>query len=323
MAWTDQSPASSGGGSAVRSRLNPEAAVFIPSIPVELTVQNHLYWHQQYSPPPYYATSPARITIQAPVSCIPLYHHPHGNYFINPRHYAAVQPPPPPPQLPHDHHITTASAMTIEPDPSIRRCFAGMRCGRVGDSGHARGRGRGRGRGRWGTNRRRTWWKSDVTTVMIRNIPNKYTRELIIEFLDKHVQEMNEEEKVELQRSGRNEAKDFVFSAYDFLYLPIDFKSGMNKGYAFVNFTKAASVGKFVKACNHKPWDLFNSKKRLEIAAARIQGKGELVRHFERMAYPLEEYAAVYFTPHRSGPDDSAKTVIVGNCIRSLDQRSI
>lgn len=45
----------------------------------------------------------------------------------------------------------------------------------------------------------------------------------------------------------------------------------MNKGYAFVNFTKAEAVSKFKAACNNKPWYCFGSRKILEIAHARIQ----------------------------------------------------
>lgn len=48
-------------------------------------------------------------------------------------------------------------------------------------------------------------------------------------------------------------------------------RTTMNKGYAFVNFTKAEAVSKFKAACNHKPWCHFYSKKEVEITFARIQ----------------------------------------------------
>nr|VDC84774.1 unnamed protein product [Brassica rapa] len=139
------------------------------------------------------------------------------------------------------------------------------------------------------------------TTVMLRNIPNKYTREMLIQFLDEHCEEENNKEEDEE-------------NAYDFLYLPIDFhRSQMNKGYAFVNFTKAEAVSKFKAACNNKPWCCFGSRKILEIAHARIQ-VNKLVKHFEQMIYPAEAYSAVTFIPARRGPKSTGLTIMVGKC---------
>jgi RNA recognition motif-containing protein len=52
------------------------------------------------------------------------------------------------------------------------------------------------------------------TTVMLRNMPNNYTREMLLELAD---------------------AMGFA-NCYDFAYLPIDFKSQAGLGYAFINF---------------------------------------------------------------------------------------
>mmetsp|Transcript_3096 Transcript_3096/g.4760 ORF Transcript_3096/g.4760 Transcript_3096/m.4760 type:complete len:465 (-) Transcript_3096:360-1754(-) len=54
----------------------------------------------------------------------------------------------------------------------------------------------------------------DYTTVMLRNLPNNYTREMLIDLL---------------------EVKDFRMR-FDFLYVPIDFDKCAGLGYAFVNF---------------------------------------------------------------------------------------
>lgn len=57
------------------------------------------------------------------------------------------------------------------------------------------------------------------TTVMIRNIPNKYTPAMLQEFLDIRVPGL-----------------------YDFLYLRMDFKNRCNVGYAFINFVAPKSI---------------------------------------------------------------------------------
>lgn len=60
------------------------------------------------------------------------------------------------------------------------------------------------------------------TTVMVKNIPNKYTIQLLKDLIDK------------------NHA-----NSYDFLYLPIDFKNKCNMGYAFINFVEPGLIVKF------------------------------------------------------------------------------
>jgi RNA recognition motif-containing protein len=60
-----------------------------------------------------------------------------------------------------------------------------------------------------------------LTTVMFKNIPNDYNRSMAIQLLD---------------QAG--------FGArYDFLYLPVDFRSGCNLGYMFLNFVTEIDAG--------------------------------------------------------------------------------
>ncbi len=96
------------------------------------------------------------------------------------------------------------------------------------------------------------------TTCMIKNIPNKYTQQMLIDHLD-------------LSHAGR----------YDFIYLRIDFKNKCNVGYAFINFIDPMDIVTFAKRMNGKRWPKFNSEKRCELAYARIQGKEALVDKFK------------------------------------------
>ncbi|KAK9942720.1 hypothetical protein M0R45_008370 [Rubus argutus] len=144
----------------------------------------------------------------------------------------------------------------------------------------------------------------DCTTVMIRNIPNKYTRDMLMTFLDNHCANGN-------RKSDGGEESE---SAFDFLYLPIDFWTGMNKGYAFVNFTNPQAVWRFYLAAHSQKWDSFQSNKIREIAYARIQGKKDLVQHFETMGFPCEseDVLPVCFSPPRDGSEKLVESKVVG-----------
>ncbi|CAJ2649042.1 unnamed protein product [Trifolium pratense] len=96
------------------------------------------------------------------------------------------------------------------------------------------------------------------TTLMIKNIPNKYTSKKLQDTI-------NERHK----------------GTYDFLYLPIDFKNNCNVGYAFINMTSPSSIVPLYEVFNGKKWELFNSEKVAALAYARIQGKAALIAHFQ------------------------------------------
>eukprot|EP00403_Amphidinium_massartii_P026110 CAMPEP_0178405276 /NCGR_PEP_ID=MMETSP0689_2-20121128/18316_1 /TAXON_ID=160604 /ORGANISM="Amphidinium massartii, Strain CS-259" /LENGTH=435 /DNA_ID=CAMNT_0020026287 /DNA_START=120 /DNA_END=1424 /DNA_ORIENTATION=- len=92
------------------------------------------------------------------------------------------------------------------------------------------------------------------TTVMLRNIPNRYTRDMLVNRLN---------EKFDNQ--------------YDFVYLPIDFNSKCNVGYAFINFRSPHACQLFtaefhnVKTRHCLPG--FSSQKVCEVSPARVQGR--------------------------------------------------
>lgn len=92
------------------------------------------------------------------------------------------------------------------------------------------------------------------TTVMLRNIPNRYTRDMLVERL-------NEKYK----------------GAYDFVYLPIDFNSKCNVGYAFINFTTPDVAAAFMQEYHGAKSKIclpgFGSTKTCEVCYARCQGR--------------------------------------------------
>ena len=97
------------------------------------------------------------------------------------------------------------------------------------------------------------------TTLMIKNIPNKYTINI---FLD----EINIEFK----------------NKYDLFYLPIDYGNKCNLGFAFINFVDSFHIINFYDLYRGKKWKKFNSEKTCELLYAKIQGKKDLISHFEK-----------------------------------------
>ncbi|KAJ0833808.1 putative RNA recognition motif domain, mei2/Mei2-like RNA recognition [Helianthus annuus] len=96
------------------------------------------------------------------------------------------------------------------------------------------------------------------TTLMIRNIPNKYSSAMLLAAINEHNQ-----------------------GTYDFIYLPLDFKNKCNMGYAFINMTDPLQIVPFYKSINGKKWEKFHSGKVACLAYARIQGKQALIANFQ------------------------------------------
>ena len=97
--------------------------------------------------------------------------------------------------------------------------------------------------------------KDTRTTVMIRNIPIKYTDDILIEALKEF--------------SGK----------YDCLYMPYDFEKNGNKGYAFINFVNPLHILYFYEKFSGKKWVLFESSKICELNVAHFQGIYEIQKH--------------------------------------------
>ncbi|KAE9620355.1 hypothetical protein Lal_00019516 [Lupinus albus] len=150
------------------------------------------------------------------------------------------------------------------------------------------------------------------TTVMIKNVPNKYTRDLLVDYLEKQC--MLENKRAEDDEGSDGIGEDHIILAFDFVYLPIDFKSGLNKGYAFVNFTSHKGAWRFNMTASNMKWDLFQSHKIRDVVAARLQGKEALKRHFESMQFPCESEGVLplCFNPPRDGLTKGGEQSTIG-----------
>ena len=97
------------------------------------------------------------------------------------------------------------------------------------------------------------------TTVMLRNIPNKYTGAMLME---------------QFGQFG------FTTSDINFFYLPIDFRNVCNVGFAFVNFRSGDRAQQFMHTFENYQLPATNSAKICTVCWARIQGLDANVAHY-------------------------------------------
>ena len=95
------------------------------------------------------------------------------------------------------------------------------------------------------------------TSIMIKNIPNKFNREILLSIIDQNF-------------SG----------TYDIFILPTDLSKNKNFGYAFINFISSYYVPNFYYMFNGKKWSNTNSEKVCQITYSKIQGKSNLILHY-------------------------------------------
>jgi len=106
--------------------------------------------------------------------------------------------------------------------------------------------------------------ESPPTTLMIRNIPNRYTQRELIQ---------------ELEYLGFAET-------FDFLYLPLDKGTMMNVGYAFVNFIGPEWAQKCMQIFENYRFKRYRkiSAKIAAVSVAHIQGLVANLAHYEKAA---------------------------------------
>merc|ERR1711951_74226 len=97
------------------------------------------------------------------------------------------------------------------------------------------------------------------TTIMMRNIPNKYTKSTLLGLIQNELPGIME---------------------CDFFYLPIDFRSKSNMGYCFINFEQPKQARTFMKYFKDFSGWQFNSNKKAEVIWSQpFQG---LAGHIDR-----------------------------------------
>jgi len=104
--------------------------------------------------------------------------------------------------------------------------------------------------------------KGPITTMMLRNIPNKYSQSTLMEEID------------EMGFAG----------TYDFFYLPMDVQNRSNVGYAFVNFRAPSYAQRFFGMFSEHRFRKHPSRKVSNVSAAHLQGLDANLKHFENRA---------------------------------------
>jgi len=96
------------------------------------------------------------------------------------------------------------------------------------------------------------------TTVMLRNLPNSYTRQMLMNMLD---------------------AEGFA-GLYDFVYCPIDFKSHLSLAYAFINLVSVKETKRFWKQFHgYSNW-VVPSHKIARVNWSEFQGLADNVERY-------------------------------------------
>ena len=105
------------------------------------------------------------------------------------------------------------------------------------------------------------------TTVMIKNIPNKFNKDLLLNIFNQHFK-----------------------GTYNIFVLPTDVNKYKNFGYSFINFTSSYFIPYFYFMFNGKMWNSTNSKKVCQLTYSKVQGKDNLLQHYPtKILYVIED----------------------------------
>ena len=117
--------------------------------------------------------------------------------------------------------------------------------------------------------------KDKRSTIMIKNIPNKFNQEYILNIINQNFK-----------------------GTFDVFVLPTDINKFKNFGYAFINFTSSYYIPYFYFMFNGNMWFGTNSQKICELAYSKVQGKEALLDHYpSKIVFCNEE--ALEVTPEQ------------------------
>ena len=98
--------------------------------------------------------------------------------------------------------------------------------------------------------------KDKRTTLIIRNIPIRYSISILIK-----------------------ELNNKFFHKFDVVYLPQDYTNNFNLGFGFINFIEPIHLVSFCDKYEGKKWNCFHSNKRSQLAYSKYQGRKELIKY--------------------------------------------
>lgn len=113
--------------------------------------------------------------------------------------------------------------------------------------------------------------KDKRTTLMLKNIPNKYKLTDLVNEID-------------ISFRGK----------YDYINLPIDYERKLNLGYAFINFVDPLHIILFYETYHSKRWTLYKSDKKMDMAYADKQGKKDINCKDEQTYYAQNDKRFVF-----------------------------
>jgi len=122
------------------------------------------------------------------------------------------------------------------------------------------------------------------TTAMLRNIPNKYSQDQLLQEIDQ---------------------QGFAGS-YDFFYLPIDIRNTANVGYAFINFLEAKDFDRFCVEFKDYHFMRSGSKKIATVSAAVVQGLRQNVENLRKKRVAQGDHGPVLLREGRKLSLDEA-----------------
>ena len=108
--------------------------------------------------------------------------------------------------------------------------------------------------------------KEKRTTLMLRNIPNKYSLSNVVE-----------------------EINSSFWGKYDYINLPIDYERKLNLGYAFINFVDPMHIILFYETYHMKKWSKYRSDKKMDMTYADKQGKKDINCKDEQTYFAIED----------------------------------